>query len=115
MSDHPFDPTAVHDARVDHISVFDPASGLVSQRGIAITPAEEHERDLRDMRAALASVDHRIAALDPNDVMPWEEPRSEATMAKLRAGLDAEREHVLSEIARLEAPPVEPQGQRSRK
>jgi hypothetical protein len=35
-------------------------------------------------------------------VFPWEEPRSEEQMAKLRAGLDGEREYVLSKIAELE-------------
>jgi hypothetical protein len=94
------------DHRVDFIEVIDPETGLFVRKPVAATPEELRQREVDGWRKALESVDYRLAALDPNDVLPPDEPRSEEWMAKRRAGLENERERCLDELARLE---VEPQ------
>jgi hypothetical protein len=103
----------IDDHRVDHVSMLDPATGLYVQKSIAATEEELHERELASMRHALASVDHRIDTLDPADVMPYEEPLSAEQLERKRIGLENEREWIVSEIARLEAP-AEPEKRKRR-
>ena len=94
----------IDDHRVDHVSVLNPETGLVTQKPVAATAEEIRLRELASLRRGLESVEYRLANLDPNDVMPWEEPVSEERMAKIRAGLEAEREYVLAKLAELDPP-----------
>jgi hypothetical protein len=101
--------TFVHDDhKVDFFSRVNPETGLVEQVPIAATEEEKRAVERRSLQRALESVDARLAALDLNDVMPWEEPLTDVQVARKRAGLEAEREHVLAKIAELE-PPAEPE------
>jgi hypothetical protein len=93
----------IDDHRVDHETILDPETGLLVQRPIKITPEQEHARELAAMHHALESVDYRIATLDPNDVMAYEEPLSDERMERKRAGLDLERLDILDKLAELEA------------
>jgi hypothetical protein len=56
------------DGTVDHVSYRDPETGLVVQQPVAATSEEQRETEIRGWQHALASVEHRLAALDPNDV-----------------------------------------------
>jgi hypothetical protein len=100
------------DKRVDHASWLNPQTGLLEQRSIKATEEELRAREVASLRRALESVDARIAQLDPNDVFAWEEPRTEEQMRRRREGLDAERAHILAELARLEAEPPTKKGKR---
>ena len=60
-------------------------------------------------------VEHRIATFDPDDRFPWDpEPTAEQIETK-RAGLEAERQHVLDELDRLEAAADPPKRGRRRR
>jgi hypothetical protein len=87
-------------------TVLDPETGLIVQRSIAATDEEIRARELAAMRRGLESVDARIAQAD-HKLAPWEDDPDEEEIAKRRAGLEAERELLLSKLAQLEPPEPE--------
>ena len=97
----------IDDATVDHFSVLDPATGLVTQKPVKASDEEMRQREVLGYQRGLASVDHRLATLDPNDVMPYEEPLSQEQVDRRRAGLEAERAFIVARLAELE-PVLEP-------
>jgi hypothetical protein len=97
---------------IDHVRVRDPETGLWSERSVKASDDEIRQREIDGLTRGLASVDHRLATLDPNDVMPYEEPLSEGAVEKRRAGLEAEREYVLARLAEYEPAPAPTKGRR---
>jgi hypothetical protein len=91
---------------VDCVS-FVGEDGLVVQRPIAITPEEERDRSVRDLRRALESVAFREQHVA--EVMPWEEPMSADKVERKRSELANERAFILAELDRLDPDePVKP-------
>jgi hypothetical protein len=72
---------------------------------VAITLEQEREREIASLRRSLEGVDHRLAHVDDDDRFPWEsEPPTAEQVERKRAGLDAEREFVVSKLAELDPP-----------
>jgi hypothetical protein len=97
----------------DHINVVDPVTGLTSQKPIHITPDEERDRTIRDLKRGLESVDYRAATVD--EYMPWQEPPSAEVVAQRRLEFENERQFILSELERLGAPVEEPAAKRRKR
>src|SRR5262245_15975349 len=82
---------SLDDRTVDTIGYLDPASGLLTQKPVAASDEEKRQVEIDGLRRALASVDQRLATLDPGDVFPWETPMSAEEFEAKLAGLEAER------------------------
>jgi hypothetical protein len=98
------------DGEVDTISYRDPVTRRVERRPAAITPQEARQVEVHGWVRALESVEHRIALHDanPREHFGWEQPPTADQIERKRAGLEAERQHVLDKLAALEAPAAEP-------
>jgi hypothetical protein len=88
------------DGQVDTVTVVDPKTGLRSERPIKLTPEEERERSIRDLRRGLEGVEFRL--LHVSEVMPWEDPLSAEVVERRTRGLQAERDFILAELERLD-------------
>jgi hypothetical protein len=83
---------------VDHYTTVE--DGLRVAHSVAATEDEIRQRDIEGYTRSLEGVHFRLAHVG-EPLAPYEDPPDEREIAKRRAALEAERQHILDTIAAL--------------
>jgi len=82
---------------VDTVRCFDNKTGLSFEKPLTANPEKQREAEIAALRRALESVEDREQHVEER--RHWnEEPPTAEVVARRREGLEAERQHIFSEL-----------------
>ena len=88
----------VGEGAVDTVRCFDNKTGLSFEKPLTANPEKQREAEIGALRRALESVEDRERYVEEPLGWPPEDPPTAEVIARRRASLEGERQHIFNEL-----------------